>query len=849
MDPVRLPRTVVPSHYDLSLAPDLDAGTFAGRVAITVDVTDAVDHVVLNAVELTVHEAWLENPDGIRRNATVTLDEHTERATLTLEEPAAAGAWTVNLLFAGILNDKLRGFYRSTFVDDDGAERVIATTQFESTSARRAFPCWDEPDFKATFAITLVVPDDLLAISNAAEAGRSPAGEGLVAVHFADTMVMSTYLVAFVVGPLEVTGPVDAGGTPLRVVHPPGKGHLATFALEVGAFALAFFEDYYAIAYPGDKLDLVAVPDFAFGAMENLGCVTFREVLLLVDPDAVTQPELQRVVDVIAHELAHMWFGDLVTMKWWNGIWLNEAFATFMEMLVTDAFRPEWDRWADFGLSRTAAFDIDSLASTRPIEFEVVSPADCEGMFDVLTYQKGAAVVRMLEQYLGADAFRSGIRHYLATHQYGNTETTDLWDAIEEANPHLPVRKMMDAWIFQRGYPVVDVTRDGAGLAVSVDQRRFLYDGSDTDAQWEIPLIVTMGGGDDEHKWQETRKVLLGEAPFELHERFEWLMANAGGSGFYRVHYDPTLRAAIAGNLAALSPVERYGLVDDSWASVLAADTTAAEFCDLAAAFADETDLAVWQRLLGALDALHRLLDGDGLVSFRAFAASLVDPAYRRLGDHPVGGEADRDRELRAALFAALGDLGSSVEVQDRSRVLHARYLADPGSVDPSMTAAAVAVLAATGGADDYATFLDRFTHATTPQEEQRYLRALADFRDPDLFDKTLAMTLSDDVRSQDAPFVLRRSLANRERGADAWAFVKDRWDDIGERFPSSSIARLLEGVRSLSTPGLAADVAAFLDAHPVPQGAKTITQHLERLRVNVALRERESGRLADRFA
>jgi puromycin-sensitive aminopeptidase len=850
MDPYRLPRTVVPSHYDVTLEPDLDAGCFDGRVAIAVDVADAVDEVVLNATELTIAEAWLENPEGIRRNATVTLDDVTERATLALEEPAAAGAWTVHLVFAGILNDKLHGFYRSTFVDDHGDERVIATTQFESTDARRAFPCWDEPDFKASFGVTLVVPDDLAAISNAAEIGREPVGDGRTAVRFADTMVMSTYLVAFIVGPLEITEPIDANGTPIRVVHPPGKAHLTAFALEVGAFALSFFEDYYGIPYPGDKLDLVAVPDFAFGAMENLGCVTFREVLLLVDPDAVTQPELQRIVDVIAHELAHMWFGDLVTMKWWNGIWLNEAFATFMEMLVTDAFRPEWQRWVDFGLSRTAAFDVDSLASTRPIEFEVISPADCEGMFDVLTYEKGAAVVRMLEQWLGADNFREGIRRYLATHQYANTETTDLWDAIESANPDKPVRKLMDSWIFQGGYPLVVAERTPGG--VRLHQERFTYEGGGetAPAAWVVPVVVASGGhaedGGAAVSALRLDKELLEGGPLDLElPGAEWVQANANGSGFYRVDYDAELLAALTSRaLDVLAPVERYGLVDDAWSSVLAGRTTSTEFCDLARAFAGERDLAVWQRLIGALDALDRLLDGAPRTAFQAFVRDLARPAYTDLGDTGTPGEPDRVRELRAALFGALGVLGADPDIVGKAGT----YVADPTTVDPSLAAAAVGVVAATGGAADHALFVERFEQADTPQEEQRYLRSLPDFNDPALFADTLTMALSDRVRSQDAPFVLRRALIHRDRGPQAWAFVAEHWDDIAAKLPSNSIARLLEGVRWLSDPAVAADVHAFLDEHQVPQGAKTIAQHLERLQVNVALRAREADRLAAAF-
>ncbi|MEJ7719278.1 MAG: M1 family metallopeptidase [Ilumatobacteraceae bacterium] len=287
---------------------------------------------------------------------------------------------------------------------------------------------------------------------------------------------MSTYLVAFVVGPLEVTDPVDVDGIPLRIVHVPGKAKLCEFGLDVGAFCLRWFQDYYGIPYPSDKIDLVGLPDFAAGAMENLGCITFRETVLLVDPATATQHEQEVVVDVVAHELAHMWFGDLVTMRWWNGIWLNEAFATFMELAACDAYRPDWHRWTTFGLERSLAFETDSLASTRPVEYEVKSPGDCEGMFDVLTYQKGGALLRMLEQYLGTEAFRAGVHRYLTAHAHGNTETGDLWDAIEEATSQ-PVRRLMDSWIWQRGYPLVSASLTGRRArtrpgAVRVRRRR-----------------------------------------------------------------------------------------------------------------------------------------------------------------------------------------------------------------------------------------------------------------------------------------------------------------------------------------------------------------------------------------
>ncbi len=457
----RLPRTVIPHRYDLVLEPDLDAVAFSGSEAVVVEIVEPVDEIVLNAADLEVGPGRLEGPAGTLEVSTIRQDPETERVHLFLSGTAEPGEWTLHLDFRGTLSDQLQGFYRSTFVDDAGVTRTIATTQFESTDARRAFPCWDEPDLKAVFGVTLVAAEGLLAISNGPEVGREPTGDGRVRVRFADTMSMSTYLVAFVVGPLEATEPVDVDGVPLRIVYRPGKGDLAPFASEVGAFCLRYFADYYGIAYPDAKMDMVGLPDFAQGAMENLGCVTYRESLLLVDLDKATQPETATVADVIAHELAHMWFGDLVTMRWWNGIWLNEAFATMMELLAVDAYRPDWERWSQFLRSRAIAFEVDALESTRSIEYPVRSPDDAAGMFDILTYTKGAAVLRMLEQYLGAERFRDGIRRYLDEHRFGNTETHDLWDAIEKATGE-PVRRIMDGWIWQGGYPLVSARlRDG----------------------------------------------------------------------------------------------------------------------------------------------------------------------------------------------------------------------------------------------------------------------------------------------------------------------------------------------------------------------------------------------------
>ena len=858
-NPYRLPRTVVPSRYDLTIEPDLAAFTFEGRCFTTIEVTELVDRIVCNAIELDITMAGVVFDDGRTVAASrVELDETTERAILHFDMPIEPGTRVLRTEFTGTLNDKLHGFYRSTFTDTEGAEQVIATTQFEATDARRAFPCWDEPDFKAVFGITLVVSPELTAVSNGAEVSRAPRdSDAKHVVRFADTMVMSTYLVAFVVGPLEITDPVDVSGTPLRIVYPRGKGHLTAFALEVGAFCLDYFAEYFGVPYPGDKVDLVAVPDFAFGAMENLGCITFREALLLVEPTEVTQPELQNVTDVIAHELAHMWFGDLVTMKWWNGIWLNEAFATFMEMMATDAFRPEWERWSSFGLSRTMAFDTDALDTTRPIEFPVVSPADAEGMFDVLTYEKGAAVVRMLEQYLGAAPFREGIRHYISQHAYGNTETTDLWDAIESVTEE-PVRRIMDSWIFQGGYPLVtvDLVNDGGTLRFGQEPFAYAGDIGEGDAEvehlleertWPVPLIFTQATGEI----VTFEKELLDDAGLDvaLYEPVDWVLVNTEGTGFYRAAYAPDLRAALVAKAQTdLSPIERYGIVDDAWAAVLADRMTTVEFLELAEAFASETDLSVWQRIVGALASLDRLVDGDARDALATRIGLLVRPALLRLGLTSVEGESDRDRELRGVLIEALGVLAVDPIMRTEARALVG--MADAASsADPSVLAASIAVVAASGDASDFDVFLERFHAAATPQEELRYLYALAAFDDAALMDRLTAMTLTDEIRSQNAPYLLARAMGNRGHGPRAWAFVHEHWDALGERFPSNSIVRMLSGIRTLTDPIVAQDVYAFFEEHEVPQGDKQLAQHLERLEVNVALRARAADELGHHLA
>ncbi len=839
----RLPRSVVPSRYDLVLEPDLEGGSFAGSEDVAIDVRETVDEIVLNAVDLEIDGGWLLAEDGRRVEVTrIRLDRATERAHLDLATTLAEGAWTLHLEFRGVLDDRMAGFYRSTYRGADDAEHVIATTQFESTDARRAFPCWDEPDLKAVFGVTLVVADGLLAISNGPEVDREALEDGRVRVRFADTMPMSTYLAAFVVGPLEATDPVDVDGVPLRVVHVPGKGHLTAFALEIGAFALRFFADYYGIPYPDRKVDMIALPDFAQGAMENLGCVTYREVALLVDPEKATQDELQGVADTVAHEIAHMWFGDLVTMRWWNGIWLNEAFATFMELLCVDAFRPEWNRWALFARSRSVAFEIDALSSTRSIEYPVRSPDDASDMFDTLTYTKGASVLRMLEQYLGADGFREGIRRYLSDHRYGNTETSDLWDAIEAATGE-PVRRIMDGWIWQGGFPLVSAsTVDGA---LRLDQQRFRFDGAEDDNRWEIPLLVRHGSGADAPVEAE----LVGRAGSAMaHEDGMPAVVNAGGHGFVRVRYAQDLRDRLQGTLFDLTPIERYQLVDDAWAATVAGEMSAADLIRFAQGFAHETDLPTWQALLLGLTWCERILDGEPRERFRAFLRELLRPTLDRLGWEASASEPDLTKALRGTLFSGLGVLGGDPEVLALAREIELQARTG-GTADPSLAAAAVSVIASAGGAEEFDAFLAARAAARTPQEKLRYLDALAKFREPALLGRALEIATTDAVRPQNVPRFYARAMMNRDLGALAWTFVRERWDAIVARLAPSTVVYVAAGVRALVAPRLVEDVQAFFAEHDIPQSALQLRQTLEMQRVNAAFAARARAELQAAFA
>jgi puromycin-sensitive aminopeptidase len=839
----RLPTTVIPERYEIRLTPDLSTWTFSGEEKVSLQVHEPVRDIVLNAAELEFHSVSLKLQNGTVLQGRSEFDSENEQAKLSFPEAVGVGRCELRISFAGILNDKLHGFYRSTYKDANGQEKPLASTQFESTDARRAFPCWDEPAFKAVFQVSLIVDEKLTAISNARVLREtSLPGTGKREVVFADSMKMSTYLVAFIVGEFEATEPVMVGDAPLRVWAVPGKKPLANFALDIGKSSLEYFSRYYGIPYPGDKLDLIAIPDFASGAMENLGAITFRETALLVDANKATRAELERVADVVSHENAHMWFGDLVTMKWWNGLWLNEAFATFMEMLAVDAWKPEWRRWDSFTVSRAAAMQVDGLKSTRPIEFPVERPEEAAGMFDVLTYEKGASVLRMLEQYLGAEAFRDGIRLYLRRHQYGNAETTDLWDALEDSTKQ-PVRALMDSWIFQAGYPMISVKKDGPTLCLTQQIFRYLQDGSDQDRKWHAPIFLRASTKSGE----VTRTILLTEKEqrLELADEVEWAVVNAGGHGFYRVRYAGDLIAALKRDLqSSLSAVERFSLVNDSWAATLAGLTSLIDYLDLIKLLRGEGDLNVWTTVIGSSHHMHRILDDEQCASLEKQLRALLSPATGRFGWTPRKGESELESQLRGDLIAALGTVAEDKACQERGREFYGQYEKDSDSVDRNLVPALVSIVAHSGGSTEYEKFYGKFKTAQTPQEETRYLFALANFRVPELIERTLELTINGEVRTQNSPYLMRGILLNKRARERAWSFMKAHWDEMLRQYPDNSIPRMCEGIIGLATAELEKDVREFFTQHPVKQGTKQVEQHLERLRVAVLCKDRWKGML-----
>ena len=838
----RLPTNVRPTAYRLTLTPDLENFEFTGQASIDLDVAEPTARVLLNAAELQITAAKVTDEYGVTIPASgILLDEKRERASLTFPRAIPRGAATLSMEFTGILNDQLRGFYRCRYADADGSERNMAATQFEATDARRAFPCWDEPAAKATFQLTLRIPSELTAVSNTMPESESIADDGTKEVRFGETPKMSTYLLAFVVGDLAAVEARTPNGTLVRVWATRGKEEQGRFALDTAVDLLAYLDFYFGIPYPLEKLDHIALPDFAAGAMENWGAITYREIALLFDAANSAANTRQRIAEIVAHEMAHMWFGDLVTMEWWDDLWLNESFASWMGNKAVDHIRPEWDMWTQFVFQDTnGGLSLDGLKNSHPIEMQVTNPAEIGELFDAISYNKGGAVLRMLEDFLGEEAFRQGIHHYLKSHQYGNARTEDLWASLDEVSGK-PITDIMNTWIKQAGYPVLTVAEStNGGFALSLSQSRFLYDRlmspeDADDSRWQVPVSIRQEGAESKATALMEGEVL--QASLESGEAPGWVKVNAGQTGFYRVNYDTDQWRRLGDAVAAmeLPATDRLGLQNDAFALMRAGSLSPATFLALAENYRGETHVSVWGDLATNLASFDNVIGGQPYSSaFLPFAQGIFRKAAQRIGWDPQADEGHLDALLRTTLLGNLGMYGDEGTIQE-ARARFDRFLERPESLSPDLRGTVLSLTAQAGDEDTFDTLLQLEDAADLQEEKMRLLRALTRFQREDLLQKTLELTLSPRVRSQDTVSLVIGVAANRHGGDLAWEFIKDNWDEFNRRYGAGGFAimHLVSIIGRFTTLEHAADVEAFFAEHPAPGAQRTIQQSLERIRIN----------------
>jgi len=788
----RLPDNVVPDSYDLKFEPDLASATFTGDETIHVHLQKPATAIVLNAAELEFKEAWIGSAD-FKQAAAVTTDEKNETVTVTVPAVVTPGAAEIHFRFTGILNDKLRGFYLS-----QTARRRYAVTQFEATDARRAFPSFDEPAYKAVFRITLVVDKGDTAISNGKIISDTPGpGSGKHTLQFSDSPRMSTYLVAMMVGDFAcLTGGAD--GIPIRVCAVPEKKDLLSFALLSAENILKFYDTYYQTKYPFQKLDIIAFPDFSAGAMENTAAITYRETLLTIDDKNASVDAHQAVVSVLAHEMAHMWFGDLVTMKWWDDIWLNEGFATWMSFKPIEAWKPEWHVERGEIQQTGGSLSTDSIASVRAIRAKAETPADIATLFDGIAYGKAASVLRMVEAYVGTEVFRKGTNAYLEKHAYGNATAEDFWNQMA-ATSEKPVGQVMASFTQQSGAPLITVKSACAGggstggflkkkkiketTRVTLSQERYFADaaklGSGSQEIWQIPVSLRPAGS------KETTYVLLAQRQqtFELPGCSPWVYANAGGRGYYRSDYDAATLAKMSAELeTSFSPEERIHFLGDEWAMVRVGRLSLGDYLDTLEKMKGERTRALVGVMTGRFGEIHDTIVAAGdRPALEKWVRDFLGPIAAELGARPTPGESDDRRGLRSDVFATLATYGRDPHLLAMSRALVAQYMKDPNSVEAALAGNALSVSALEGDAALYDKYVEHMKTAKTPEEYYNYFGALGQFPSAALAKRTIEFALSPEVKNQDL-FYVSGLLTNVDTQAAAWELFKSNFPAIKEK-------------------------------------------------------------------
>jgi aminopeptidase N len=830
----RLSTTVVPTHYSLKLTPDLKSATFSGVETIDVNIQQPVSFITLNAAEIQFQSVTIA-PNGPQQTAVVALDPDKQQATFTFPNPIPAGSATLLIHYTGLLNDELRGFYLSKT-----DRRNYAVSQFEPTDARRAFPSFDEPAFKAAFDISLVVDSGDTAISNGPIVSDTPGpGQSKHTLVFATTPKMSTYLVAFLVGDFQCTAG-EQDGVSIRVCATPDKVGLTSYALEVAKFSLHFYDDYFGIHFPLKKLDLIGIPDFEAGAMENFGAITYRETALLVDPKTAPISSQQNVAIDIAHEMAHQWFGDLVTMKWWDNIWLNEGFATWMENKTVAAMHPEWNMPQSVASDEDDTLNYDALPTTHAIRAKADTPAEINQMFDGISYGKASDVLLMVENYLGPETFRQGVHAYLAAHEYANATAEDFWTAQTEAS-HKPVDKIMDSMVAQPGEPILTFGEPANGV-VSVDQRRFFLNPEikpDLSQKWTLPVCFKTAAEQDCELLTPAETSLKAPAT-------SFFFANAGAKGYYRSAYAPGIYANLVAQVeSGLTPPERIGLTGDEWSQVRANKAAVGDYLDLAAALKTDPNADVFEQAVSAFDTIDQRIaatpeDKAGLASW---IRKTFSPVYASL-PAPSASDSPNTRELRAHIFGALGYFGKDPAVLAQAREIADKYLTDPSSVDPTLAQSALQVAAANGDSALFDKAQSVYETSTNPILQESTLRLLVEFENPALLQRGLEYTLTSKVRSQDAAIQLAIAIHIPESRPAAWSFVKAHWDKVKTELAPEMAQILVGSTASFCSVEARDDVQSFFDAHPVPMATVDLKHAIEQINSCILLRSQQEPKL-----
>ncbi|MDO8618741.1 MAG: M1 family aminopeptidase [Candidatus Daviesbacteria bacterium] len=862
----RLPAHVKPERYKIMLKPNLESFTFEGEETIDLLLEKNTRGITLHAIEIKIESVeWIHS--GKTLTGKISYSKKSETATFTFPKTLEKGKGKLKLKFTGILNDKMRGFYRSKYVLD-GVDQHLATTQFESTDARRSFPCFDEPAQKAIFDVTLMIPSKTVAISNTIETSILEHESGYQVVQFAPTPKMSTYLLAFIVGDFEYIEGKTSDGIKVRVFTTPGKKDQAKFALNVAIKSLEFYNKYFDIKYPLPVLDMIAIPDFAAGAMENWGAVTYRESTILIDEEKSSVGNKQWVALVIAHELAHQWFGNLVTMEWWTHLWLNEGFASFIEYLAIDHIYPEWDIWTQFTSTEMAdAFLLDGLKNTHPIEVEVRDVAEISEIFDRVSYSKGASILRMLWKYLGESDFQKGLQYYLKKYAYGNAETEDLWKALEEVSGK-PVGKIMANWTSKPGHPLVRVQVSGDRLQLT--QSRFfsspISKKESKDATiWSIPLTSLRAPKGRSNLINEIASSKTSRNDGSLMDKKTMMIPNTGAKlnagevSLVRVDYPKDYLKGLEKNISKLSAQDRLGLIRDSFDLAQAGNSPTTLALELTKSYTEEENYTVWAALTSHLAQVDSLIVLEPFyLDFKKYGREIYAGIAGKMGWEKRVGEKHTDSLLRGMVLNMLGGFGDQGTIKKAQELFShpggsvatdriskkkdsIASLQNDKGIDPDLRGVVYNLVAENGGQDEWNTLVKMYKEEDNQQEKDRLGRALGKFRSEALLKKALEFSISKDVRFQNSLGIVASVWGNPEGRYLAWEFVKKNWEMLKERYAGGHyFTRVFIPAGNFTLVKDAKDIEAFVKKNPVPEAKRTIAQALEQIYSNAEWLKRD---------